>query len=432
MRNTTQQSGESELYDVVVCGGGPAGWVAAIAAARMGARTALIERLSFLGGAATANLVVPISGFYKNGERVIGGIPWEFIRRMEKEHAAQIEFPKGHISVDTEYYKLIAQRMVMEASVAVYSNSYIVDAVYEKKKIEAVVIQSKSGKKQVRGKVFIDATGDGDLCVLVNAPLAVNSVMQPLSLCFELSNVDISTPLLKDSIHHDGKNGSASCNKVIQNYLGELYAEGKAPIFGGPWFNTKVNGEAIAVNMTRSTASALDSGAYTAAEFQMREDMFCLVDLLRKHFPEFRHCVISNSAVNAGVRESRHLVGVHTLTGEEFKDTSSVCDTIAMAAHPIDIHSTNGFGQILIQTTQAGRIPYGSLVTDQVENLLVAGRLLAADEEAYASVRVQGTCMATGEAAGTAAALCAQEQIPTAKVNYAELKEILIGNGAIL
>ncbi len=195
----------SKSYDTVVCGGGPSGWVAAIASARMGQKTALIERMGFLGGAATANLVVPISGFYKNGERVVGGIAWEFIQRMLEQNAAQIEMPKGHISVDIEYYKLIAQRMVLEAGVDIYTSSSLVEAVCEEQRIKEIVILDRGGKSTIKAKTFIDATGDGILCELVNAPLMERESMQPLSLCFVLSHVDTSTELLKHSIHHDGK-----------------------------------------------------------------------------------------------------------------------------------------------------------------------------------------------------------------------------------
>lgn len=419
-------------YDTVICGGGPSGWVAAISAARAGDRVALIERLGFFGGTATANFVVPISGFYKNERRVIGGIAWEFIQNMLQKEAALIEMPKGHISVDTEYYKLIAQHMVLEAGVHVYCNSYLTDAVCEDGSIRAVVIHNRDGRQIIYGRTFIDATGDGELCRLSNAPTTVCEHMQPLSLCFTLSGVDTSTPLLKNSIHHNGINGAPSCNHVIREYLNGLYAEGKAPMFGGPWFNTMVNGDNIAVNITRNVASALDNQAYSYAEFQMREDMFALVELLRQGFREFQNCVISGSAVNAGIREGRHLIGVHTLTGEELQHPEMIEDSIALAAHPIDIHKTDGSGQILKQTKEAGRIPYRSMVTEQVDNLIVSGRSISADEEAFASVRVQGTCMAVGEAAGVAAALCNRQSIPTHAVQYTQIRTALLERNAVL
>ena len=424
--------GVAPVYDTVVCGGGPSGWIAAISAAREGEKVALIERFGFFGGAATANFVVPISGFYKNGRRVIGGIAWEFIEKLLEEKAALIELPKGHISVNTEYYKLIAQRMVLASGVHVYCNSYLSGAICEDGTIQAVTVCNKGGTQTIYGRCFIDATGDGDLCKLANAPVIVHDVMQPLSLCFTLSGVDITTPLLKDCIHQKGINGAPSCNGVIRAYLDTLYAKGEAPMFGGPWFNTMVNGDDIAVNITRSVASVLDNDAYSTAEFQMREDMFKLVELLKQGFAEFRSCAISASANNAGVREGRHLVGIHTLTGDELQSPEMIPDPIALAAHPIDIHKTDGSGQILKQTKEAGRIPYRAMVTHEVRNLIAAGRIISADSEAFASIRVQGTCMATGEAAGVAAALCSVQNCAAHEVRYDELRDILLSRGAVL
>ena len=150
-------------YDVVVCGGGPAGWVAAIAAARCGAKTALIERYGFLGGTAVGGLVMPISGFFHNGERVVGGIAWEFIREMEALGSAQVELPKGHVSADPEVYKLAAQRMVKKAGVTVCTNSYITDVEKsDDKTVHAVIIAGMGGQEAIEGRYFVDATGNGD------------------------------------------------------------------------------------------------------------------------------------------------------------------------------------------------------------------------------------------------------------------------------
>ena len=150
-------------YDVIVCGGGPAGFVAAISAARMGCRTALVERLGYFGGTATAGLVMPISGFYHNGERVIGSIPWEFIQRMQERNGAVVELPKGHISANIELYKLVAQQMLLEAGVALYTNCYLSRCVMDGDRVTGILMESKNGTEGLLGRCFIDATGDGDL-----------------------------------------------------------------------------------------------------------------------------------------------------------------------------------------------------------------------------------------------------------------------------
>ena len=198
---------EENEYDVVVCGGGCSGWVAAVAAARHGARTALIERYGFLGGTATGGLVVPISGFFKSGKRVIGGIAYEFVKKMEAAGAACFEMPKGHVSVDPEYYKLFAQRMLLASGADLYSNSVVVSAEKENGEVSSVLYSGPDGTGRIRGKFFIDATGNGNLLKCAGISMTENESLQPMSLCFELSGVDLKSPLMKDCIHHNGKNG---------------------------------------------------------------------------------------------------------------------------------------------------------------------------------------------------------------------------------
>ena len=132
-------------YDAVVCGGGPAGWVAAVSAARNGCRTALIEKMSYLGGTPTAGLVDPISGGYHKGKRVLGGVGWEFVERLVAAGAGQVELPKGHVSFDPEYYKLLAQRMVLEAGVELYTNTVVSACQMADGRVTHVLIESKDG-----------------------------------------------------------------------------------------------------------------------------------------------------------------------------------------------------------------------------------------------------------------------------------------------
>ncbi len=398
-------------YDVVVCGGGPSGWVASVAAARAGRRVALIERFGFLGGACTAGYVIPISGFFKNGERKVGGIAWEYIERLCAAGGAQVEYPRGHVSVDIEYCKLEIQRMVSEAGVDIYSNSYLTDAICDGRRISAVAFANKNGTEAIEGDYFIDATGDGDLCALAGIPTTVEEHPQPLSYCFELTGVDTSTPLLRDCIHHNGKI-PASQNQILHDYLNEKYKEGKAPLFGGPWFNTELNGNRLIVNVTRDPASVLDNRAYGAAERRMREDIFRIVALWREGFPEFANAVISSTAANAGVREGRHLVGVYRLTGDDILGGTEFPDTVAFTTHVVDIHRTDGGEQRLIKFDKPGQIPYRTMISPHCDNLIAAGRMICADEVAHATLRVQATAMAIGEAAGCAAARCAADHTP--------------------
>ena len=408
-------------YDVAVCGGGPAGFVAAISAARCGRRVALIERYGFVGGTATAGYVVPISGFYFKGERVVGGIAWELVERLKRLDAALVELPHGHISVNVEYYKLIAMEMLLEAGVELYTNSYLIDVERNSDRVSRVIFASKNGKEALAADCFIDATGDGDLCHLSGVPmLEPSGAVQPISLCFVLTGVDTDTELLRDCIHHDGKNGRRSCNQTIRDYLLSCAEQEPDLQFGGPWFNVLLKGDSLAVNMTRACADATDRAAYTAAEIRLRKDMFRLVELLRQKYPEFRQCEIVASGVNAGVRESRHIKGVHTMRLSDVTEGTVFDCPVAHCAHPMDIHAAKGAGQQLTQLKTDCYVPHEALVAKGFPNLIAAGRCISAEREPYASLRVQATCMSIGEAAGLMADLvcdgAAADALPTEKL----------------
>lgn len=396
----------SGSYDVVVCGGGPAGIAAAIAAAEGGARTALIERCGFLGGMATAGYVNPMSEFAYNGKRIGGGIPWRFAQAMIEAHGAQLEEPRCNLSFSPEAYKLVAYRMVSQAGVTLYMNSYLADCIQESNQIHGVLIVNKSGMQIIRGKYFIDATGDADLAHFAQVPmLPATRAAQPASLCFCLSDVDTTTERMH-IIHQ--KNHRFNHQAVfIREPLLALREQGvHVPQFGGPWLATTVEPGCITVNMTRTAIDATDSEDLQRGENKMREDIFCLVELLKKHIPEFKNCKLTAVSAAVGIRESRRIAGVHILTGEEYLRAHRFPDSIARACHPVDIHLPGSEGQLLQFPDDAGYIPYRCLITPSHPNLLVAGRAISADAEAFAAIRVQVPCMETGQAAGAAAAIC--------------------------
>lgn len=419
-------------YDIIVCGGGPAGLMAAISAARMGCRTALVERLGFLGGTATAGLVIPISGFFQNGQRCIGGLPWEFIQRLMDENAAIVEMPKGHISANVEIYKLIAQRMAAQSGVELYTNAYLSHCDVEAGMIRRVYIESKNGTEALEAQCFIDATGDGDLCHMAGVPMQPDAELQPMSLCFVLEGVDVTTPLLRDSIHHDGKGGKPSANGEIRDYLLECVEEGKLRQFGGPWFNTLVQGSGIAVNVTRCGGNAADREELTRAEMQLREDMFTIVRLLKETYPEFRNCSIVSSGINAGIRETRRILGEYTLTGQDLLEGREFACPVARCAHPMDIHKAGSSQQTLIRLDRPAYIPHRALIPQKISNLLAAGRCISADREAYASLRVQGTLMSVGAAAGIMAAMSCSSHVSIAMLPERALKRTLDGAELVL
>ncbi len=420
-------------YDVAVCGGGPAGFIAALAAAREGAKTAIIEQYGFLGGMATAGYVTPLSVFTYSGELVIGGIPWEFVKRLEEMGGGYIEKPLGNIAFDPEIYKLCMQRMALEAGITLYMHSYLSGCIAHDGRIEQAIIENKNGTEAVSSKIFIDATGDGDLAFMAGVPMQPreDAPLQPLSTYFILAGVDTASPLISEAMHHNRQGVNCHCLPIRERLL-ELADELDIPDFGGPWFCTTLHDGCIAVNMTRTAADACDNRDYTRAECRLREDVFRMAKILRENFEEFRNCYVSAVAPQAGVRETRRILGVHTITADEYLNAYRYDDSISRGAHPIDIHASKGATQIARFLEKPAFVPYRALIAEKFPNLLVAGRCLSADRQAFASLRVQASCMGTGQAAGVAAAQCAKSGIAVQNADIAALVAKLKELGAAL
>ena len=394
-------------YDVVVLGGGPAGVFAALAAAQQGVKVALVERFGFLGGMATAGLVMPLSVFTYQNKQVIGGIPWQFIERLEAMGGGYIEKPLGNVAFDPEIYKLCMQQMVLEAGISLYMNSYFSGCTMGSNgTIESVMFENKNGTEALTAKVFIDCTGDADLAAAAKVPMQEQNgePLQPLSTYFVLSGVDTSSPLVNEAMHHNKQGENCHC-LPIRNYLLEHAEQLNIPEFGGPWFCTTLHDGCVGVNMTRTAADACNNRDYTAAECRLREDVFRMAKILKENFKEFENCYVSAVATQAGIRETRRIKGVHTMTADEYISGYRYPDSISRGAHPIDIHATKGSSQVTHFLEQAAYVPYRALIAEDFPNLLVAGRSISADRKAFASMRVQASCMGTGQAAGVAAAM---------------------------
>lgn len=423
-------------YDVVVCGGGPGGIMAALAAARGGAKTCLIERYGFLGGMATAGLVAPISVFNYNGRRIIDGLPWEFIERLTEIGGAREEKPLGNITFSPEKYKLLAPRMLKEAGVDIFFHSYITgtrttEEKDSKTKIEYVIIDNKNGAEAIGGKYFIDATGDSDLAWMSGVPMQpIKGELQPASLIFMLSGVDTDAlPMIRHS-----QQGVNYHDLAIRDIFTKLREEGTedVPMFGGPWYCGILADGIVLVNMTRHFADMTDNRVAGEIECLLRENAHKYTELLRKYIPAFKNAELIATAPMTGIRETRRILGAHTLTGEEYLEAMNFPDSVARGCHPVDIHSANSTNQRCQFMKDAGYVPYRSLYAPSYPNLLVAGRNFSADEVASASIRVQASVMGLGQAAGTAAAMASKAGICVDKVNTEELRKRLIEIGANL
>jgi hypothetical protein len=423
-------------WDVVVCGGGPSGFIAAIAAARNGARALLLHEHGFLGGMATAALVGPISKFNFGGERIVGGIPLEFIRKMGEMGGAVTDLPSGNVPFDPEIYKYIALCMVLESGADLRLHTRVVGCLSgagEPGKINHVLIESPSGREAVKARFVIDSTGTGSITAHANLPCRlrtdVNGNLQPMSLVFRLGGVD--TDNLKVWMDRDGVKYA---NSELRQALQIEVERGQLKQFGGPWtvFGSTIRKGEVSVNATRYPGNATDGKSFTDAEIQMREDAMKMVEIFRRSSPQFANCYLIDTAPQAGVRETRMIEGLYTMDLDDILNPKSFPDTVAKGAHWIDLHQTDSSNQSATFVGKPYNIPYRSLVPVGSKNLVVAGGSISATKEAFASIRVQAQCMALGQAAGTATALCVESSTTVDRLDGEQLREVLGRQGAVV
>lgn len=419
-------------YDVAICGGGPAGFIAAVAAARSGAKTLLIHEHGFLGGMATAALVGPISKFNFAGKRIVGGIPEEFIDRMAALGGAVIDLPSGNIPFDPEIYKLVAMQMVVGSGAEMMLHTRAV-GVHRQADELYLLTEAPSGRKAVKARRIIDATGTASVIAAADLPWnyrrADDGSLQPMSLVFRLGGVD--TDDLTVWMDRDGvKYANAELRTALEN---EVVA-GNIAQFGGPWavFGSTIRKGEVSVNATRYPGDATDTASFTQAEISMRLDVMKMVELFRKASPQFKNCYLIDTAFQAGIRETRTIDGLYTLTADDILNPKDFDDTVAKGAHWIDIHRAGDSSQSATYVPSAYNIPFRSLVPKGSDHIIVAGGSISATKEAFASVRVQAQCMALGQAAGTAAAMSLSDDQSFLELNGSDLREKLAADGAIV
>lgn len=440
-------------FDVVVAGGGPAGINAAIAAGRGGARTLLIERYGFLGGMSTVALVYPWMTFHtETGRQVIKGIAQEIVERL-----IAIDGSPGHLR-DTvgftntvtpyhpEKYKLLALEMLEEAGVEVLVHSFADSVKVVGGTIKNIRLVTKSGPIRVKAKQFIDSTGDADIAFLSGAPCLKgrenDQKTQPLTMKFRMRGVDVSK--VKEAMKRNPENfyKKTPINELdelpltgVQGFYKEWNASG-VPInrdqvlfFIGP------EEDEVLVNCTRVQGlDGTDVFDLTKGEREGRKQVMMMAEFLQTTIPGFEKASISAVGSQIGIRETRRISGEYSLTIEDVITGIKYDDTIALSGYPIDIHDPTGKGVQAndIEGDGSYGIPYRCLIPKGIDNLLVAGRCISTTHEALATTRLTPSCMATGQAAGTAAALSLAEGIAPRNLDAIMLRKKLLEGGAVL
>jgi len=443
---------------VVVAGAGAAGIAAAIAAARNGAQTLLIEYNGFLGGiSATLGWI----GFHDNRYRqVVKGLAAEFVRKMQErgEASPYVFDPKcsSIVTLNTHVWKILAMEECAAAGVKLMLHAHVVDAVREGDRVCGLVVEHKSGRTRIDADIVIDATGDGDVAARAGAAWEKgrtgDGLVQAPTLVFRLGglNRERFIAACKDPANNYREwlapypdlwrkmmNRIDTVPAFITGGFAGLVAKARAagdfdvPQSRVVGVKTHIPDEFLVVSTRVLGLDPTDTASLTDAYTRLYAQIPVVTNFFRKYLPGCENAHIREIAPMMGVRESRRIMGDYVLTADDLIEGRTFPDVVAMGGYHIDIHRPSGTW-VESRNVEAYGIPFRCLVARGLDGLLMAGKCLSATHEAVASTRVIPICMAQGQAAGTAAALAVRAGASVRELDVSRLQDALIAQGAEL
>lgn len=440
-------------FDVAVAGGGLSGVLAAVSAARHGASVILVERFSILGGPAVMGL--PIQGYCRdNGDQIVFGLPEEFRQRLIAKGGASKNFIKcamhnPFVVVMPEAVKQVCLDMLLEANVCLLLDAVVVDVIGRKNAIEAIIIEGKSGRQAITARQFIDATGDADLVERAELPfnLAPADQLQASTMGFILTDVDktaIQKHLKQEPERYDlypmlPYEQIANAEYYIMAGLTNLTREAAKEnafkdIYGMVNYVTMPHSDMVYVNSVHvSGKNTCDTISISNLIIEGSRQIDTVFQFMKKYVPGFENSRIISTGPFLGVRESRIIDGMDQLTIEKINEGLISESTIALGGYPYDFHQKDYLdNKVQFEKVPVYGIPFGCLVPKGSGNLLVVGKTISATREAMCSSRVMAQCMAEGQAAGTAAAMCVKSSAAVTELSIQELRKLLRRDGAKL
>jgi hypothetical protein len=449
-------------YDVTVIGGGVSGVMAAVAAARLGAKVLLVEQYSFLGGSLTSMGVGPMMSFHNPaGEQVVRGLPQELVERLmaSKGSPGHVPDTTTYCSTvtpfDSEELKLALEVMATESGVDILFHTKLAEVTVRDNRIESVKICNKSGLTKLHSNYWVDASGDGDLAFQAGVPYVFgrsqDNKAQPMTMNLKVGNVQRQALLeyvFANPHNFQFENGQAIGLERLKNKASSISLCG----FISQWQEAKEKGE---ISIPRDNVLFFETASQgtfifnttrihgfnvtiptelSLAEMEGRRQCRELFYFLRKYCPGFESCLRMDSSSQIGVRESRHIQGIYELNEKDLLEQFPFDDVIALGGYPIDVHSPDGgdTATTAIPHTGAYSIPLRCLLPQKIGNLILSGRNLSATHSASAAVRVTPIAMAIGQAAGTSAAYGSQHSLSNVELPAREIQALLRQNGALL
>ena len=424
--------------DVLVVGSGSAGSTAAIAAARAGARTMLLERYGFLGGTSTLVLDT-FYGFYTPGsasKKVVGGVPDDVVAELRK-FSACFERPNTYgagtgVTYHPDYLKVVWEKLARDAGVRVLLHAWVQDVETSGDRVTGVVVATKIGLRRVAAKIVVDASGDADVCYHSGVPFELAGDREPaqtLTTTFRMVNVDVAKrKSVPKAQFHELMARAAESGYALPRKEGSDHA---MPVPG--MTSTIMTRLQSSEQRDGRTVNATDPELLSRAEMEGRVQALEYARFLHDRVPGYENAHLAGFGVQIGIRETRRVHGEYRLTREDVLGARQFDDQIGLCGAPIEDHHGGADTKwAYLPDGQCVGIPYRTLLPQKKSNLLVAGRCFSATHDAHASVRSMAQCMAMGQAAGTAAATAAQQSISPKDADVPALRESLRKSGAIL
>ena len=408
--------------DVLVAGSGPAGFSAAVNAARQGASVLLVEAAGAVGGVSTEGMMSHFTGSVKS--RFYDELLARMAQRNEGAHRGV-----RTVTIDPEQQKTLYLDMLGECGVDLRLYTMVCEPVMQGKRVAGVITQSKSGRQAFLAKVVIDATGDGDIAAAAGVPYVKgreeDGLMQPASLMFKVAGVDYDRAVFPGSFE-----------TTVDTPRGELQALAREKLphpAGHVLLYRNMLPGVVTVNMTNSVGvDGTDAQSLTRGEKECRSQLNAIVDFLREYVPGYENCYLISSASMLGVRETRHFEGLYKLTREDILGCARFDDWVVREARfNFDVHNLTGASldktgvQKYFPKDNQYTIPYRCLLPKGADGLLLAGRNISGTHMAHSNYRVMPICVAMGEAAGVAAALAAQRGVDPKAVPAADIQAVI-------